>query len=201
MWPHVAAAWSGVHCSLSLAFTLAPKSMSSFIISSLSSMQHWCKAVSPSSLVESGLTPSIRRRLTSSTSFLAAASSNMTLGTKWTLYSWAGAPARKAARGPALPLPFCRSRSCWVHFFSCCWRRLRACLSRSCVLIFSTTHISVTSSLCSAIAPPDAPPFRGCWPVLRRRGPVRPWCCSGTLSSRQVTFTPGRRCFVAFCCC
>lgn len=40
-WPHVAAAWSGVHFSLSSAFTLAPKSISSFIISSLSSMQHW----------------------------------------------------------------------------------------------------------------------------------------------------------------
>ena len=40
-WPHVAAAWRGVHCSLSLELTSAPNSNSSFNISSLSSIQHW----------------------------------------------------------------------------------------------------------------------------------------------------------------
>ena len=42
MCPQVAAACSGVHSSLSRAFTLAPKSINNFIIGSLSSMQH-CK--------------------------------------------------------------------------------------------------------------------------------------------------------------
>lgn len=40
-WPHVAAAWRGVHSSVSRALTDAPNSNSNFSISSLSSIQHW----------------------------------------------------------------------------------------------------------------------------------------------------------------
>jgi hypothetical protein len=81
-WPQVAAAWSGVHFSLSSAFTLALYSRRRSSMASLLSMQHWWRAVRPSSLHESGLTPFINRRLTSSMSFLAAASSRTTLSLK-----------------------------------------------------------------------------------------------------------------------
>jgi len=40
-WPHVAAAWSGVHNSLSRALTLAPLSSNSCIMSTWPSMQHY----------------------------------------------------------------------------------------------------------------------------------------------------------------
>lgn len=62
--PHVAAACRGVHFSLSSALTLAPYSRRSWSMASLSSIQHWCSAVRPSSLHESGLTPRINKRLT-----------------------------------------------------------------------------------------------------------------------------------------
>ena len=63
-WPQVAAACSGVHFSVSVALGSPPYEISSCIISSLSSMQHWWRAVRPSSFVLSGLTPISRSRRT-----------------------------------------------------------------------------------------------------------------------------------------
>lgn len=60
----MAAAWSGVHFSESSALTLAPWSSSRRIMFSLLSMQHWWRAVRPSSLVASGVTPLASSRRT-----------------------------------------------------------------------------------------------------------------------------------------
>lgn len=121
----------------------------------------WWRAVSPSSFVESGETPNISRRRTSSISFLAADSKSMTEETKCTLYPWDPLEGLfnfgllAAAVFPFwldevvflegiidedvevllflvdLPSLLWYSFSFWFHFLSCWSRRFRANLRRS----------------------------------------------------------------------
>lgn len=84
-------------------------------------------------------------------SFLAAASSNITLLIKRTFFEfslllfWASFRAVFSLLLPATSLSF------WDHFFSCCIRRRLANLSLSCVDSFSMYAISAISSLCSIL--------------------------------------------------
>lgn len=95
--------------------------------------------------------------LPSSTSFLAAASKSITLGTKCTLYVLLGLLALLGSLAAIFFFLFVcwYSFSLWLQRFSCWSRLFLACFNLSWVLIFSTTTISVTRSACSVILDKD----------------------------------------------
>mmetsp|Transcript_28588 Transcript_28588/g.85721 ORF Transcript_28588/g.85721 Transcript_28588/m.85721 type:complete len:257 (-) Transcript_28588:140-910(-) len=79
-WSQAAAAWRGVHQSLSMQLALAPFWIRRVAILMDASMAAWCSADSPSAVVTFGSTPDSNSSSTSSTSSCDAASRKTALG-------------------------------------------------------------------------------------------------------------------------